>query len=100
MSDNPYFSSIPHTIDYTSLLHLLHLLDELNVCRGNPDTNYLSMAEACKGKFFATYSDAKAYLDKFPVRLNGTLYQATVRTSSYSLVITSGKCDSCKLYRP
>ena len=85
MSDNPYFSSIPHTIDYNSLLHLLHLLDKLNVCPGNPDTKFVSMAEACKGKFFATNSDAKAYLDKFPVRLNGRLYQATVRTSSCSL---------------
>ena len=93
-------SSIPRTIPHTSVLHLLHLLDELNVCPGNPDTNFVSMAEACKGKFLATNSDAKAYLDKFPVRLNGTLYQATVRTSSCSLLVTSGKCGSCKSYRP
>ena len=57
----------------------------------------MSMMEACKGIFFATNSETKAYLDN---RLYGTLYQATVWTRSCSLVVTSGKCDSCKSYHP
>ena len=62
--------------------------------------SFVSMAKAFKGKFEATNSEIKAYLDMFPVKLGDAPYPATVRTSSCSLVIMSGRCESCKSYRP
>ena len=100
MSGNPYFSSIPHTIDYNSLLYLLLLLDELNVCPGNPYQFCVHGGSMQEYFLCNQFRYQGLYLDKFPVRFNGSLYQATVRTLSCSLVVTSGKCDSCKSYHP
>ena len=98
VSNNPSFCSIPVVLDYSSLLNLLQLLDALTIlCPGHPDASFVSMAKAFKE---ATNPEIKAYLDMFPVKLGDAPYPATVRTSSCSLVIMSGRCESCKSYRP
>ena len=96
----PALQSVPQILTSDSLNNLLQLLDRLHVCCGQPDSHFISMVNAKKGKIISSNGNVAASMDQYaPVALNGAHYRATVRTGSCELVSTSQKCSSCKSYR-
>ena len=92
--------SVPKVLSSTSLNGLIELLERLHVCCGQPDSHFLSMIEAKKGRIVSANGNVSAYMDSYsPVSLNGQLFQKTVRTSSCELLSTAQKCSLCKSYR-
>ena len=92
--------AFPGTLSSESLRDLLLILDQLHVCCGQPDTHFVSMVNAKKGKILSSDGKVAAIVDSYaPVGLNGEHYLATVRTGSCELVAKSQKCVSCKSYR-
>ena len=92
--------SVSQTLTSDSLNNLLQLLDCLHVCCGQPDSHFISMVNAKKGKIISSDGKVAASIDQYaPVAINSEHYQATVRTGSCEMVTTSHKCSACKLYR-
>ena len=59
------------------------------------------MATAHKGVFVSGSEVEKARLEKdFQVILNGDVYHQTICTTTCILLVSQGKCSSCKSYRP
>ena len=80
---------------------LISILDEACICPGNPDGQFLPMATAHKCVFVSGSVEEKARLEKdFQVILNGDVYHQTIRTATCSLLVSQGKCSSCKSYHP
>ena len=80
-----------HYDRYLSSLHLilnnlLQLLDRLHVCCGQPDSHFVSMVNAKKGKIIS--SDGASIDQYTPVAINGEHYQAKVQTGSCEMVST------------
>ena len=75
---------------------LISLLDRVSVCPGNPDSHFLAMADARKGKFPTAAID-----ESIPVIINGKTHSRTVRTNSCQIVVavSDTRCSSCKSYR-
>ena len=98
---NTPLSGISSTQSPLSLQKLISILDEACICPGNPDDQFLPMATAHKGVFVSGSGEEKERLEKdFQVILNGDVYHKTIRTTTCSLFVSQGKCNSCKLYRP
>lgn len=92
--------TVPQSLTTDSLNNLLKLLDHLHVCCGQPDSHFISMITAKKGKIISSDGKVAANIDQYaPVTLNGEHYRVTVRTGSCELVSKSEKCASCKCYR-
>ena len=89
-------SSIPVYLDTKSMPQLISLLDRVSVCPGNPDSHFLAMADARKGKFPTAAID-----ESIPVIINGKTHSRTVRTNSCQIVVavSDTRCSSCKSYR-
>ena len=76
-------------------------MDKCTVCPGNPEKRFVEMADSQKGQFKDSHGRVTVQVDDdFLVRLNGTIYHRTVRTSTCSILCKGEKCDSCKTYRP
>ena len=59
------------------------------------------MATAHKGVFMSGKGEEKARLEKdFQVVINGHVHYQTICTATCSLLVSQGKCTSCKSYRP
>lgn len=96
----PALQSVPQILTSDSLNKLLQLLDRLNVCCGQPDSHFISMVKAKKGKIISCDGKVAATIDQYaPVAVNGEHHQATVQTGSCEMVTTFQKCTSCKSYR-
>lgn len=94
-------SNFPPNLDLPTLESLLAQIDRLNICCGQPDSHFVSMVNAKKGKILTGNGKVTARVDHYSnVILNGTLYSETVRTTSCELLTNFAKCTSCKDYRP
>ena len=70
----------------------------LQTCIGNPDDQYVSLVMSRKGKV-GRGQIASAFMDDFyPVYLEGTKYDATVRSSVCELLVKDKECNPCKSY--
>lgn len=87
-------SRIPAKLDCGSLGKLVAVLDSCTVCPGIPDTRFLEMADARKGKF-----ERATVEDGFSVMLNGETYPRTIRMNSCQLLVHGAKGSSCKAYQ-
>ena len=93
-------SNFPKQINYGSLLQeLLTKVNELHVCAGNPDKNFLSLMDRRKEKIKNGTCES-AFIDSFfPVFVDGESCERTVRTTKCEMLVCEHKCDSCKAYR-
>ena len=82
-------TSFPFTISSESLTTLLSRLNTLSICIGQPDSHFVKMVSAKKGKVVSQDGQTVAYVDE----------GNTVRTTNCELVSQSSKCQSCKAYR-
>ena len=71
-------------------------MKKLNVCCGQPDSHFLSMMKAKKGKIISADGNVRAYLNQYaPVIFNeNCCYQATVQTMSCELLTTGDKINA------
>ena len=91
--------TLPKGLSVESLNFLLQQLERLHVCSSQPDSHFVSMVNARRGKILSHDGRVVAYTDNCSVALNGQLYPITVRTSSCEVISTSEKCTACKAYR-
>ena len=97
---NTPLESIPLILDPQSLQKLISVLDTARVCPGNPDEQFITLANAHKGEFKMSTGEIKARVEKkFIVEADGDVYKQTIRTTSCSLLVGQGKCSNCKSYR-
>ena len=82
-------TSFPLTISPESLTNLLAQLNTLSICIGQPDSHFVKMVSAKKGKVVSPDGRIVAYVDE----------GLTVRTTDCEFVSQSSKCQSCKSYR-
>ena len=80
-------SNIPLQLNRACFKELIQNVDQLNVCVGHPDSDFIVFADSRKGKFIGKDGSIAAFLDHYaPVSTNGELFSKTVRTSSYLFV--------------
>ena len=71
--------SVPQFLTSDSLNNLLQLLDRLHVCCGQPDSHFISMVNAKKGKIISSDGKVAASIHQYaPIAVNGEHYRATV----------------------
>ena len=93
-------SSIPKKLTPATLITLLHLLDSLNICAGQPDNNFVAMITAKKGVLKARDGSTVATLDKYaPISQNGQVVTQTITNVKCDLLTSKGKCYPCQVYR-
>ena len=91
---------IPLELCRTSFMELLQLVDGLNICAGQPDSNFIVFADSRKGKFISKDGSVNAFIDQYaPVCTNGEVFSKTIRTSSCELIVRGQKCSACICYR-
>ena len=91
---------IPVTLNATSTMELLSLIDTLNVCVGNPDPKFIALCEMHGGEFKAADGTLSSFKDDFPpIKFEGEVYKSTVRSTKCSILTEDIKCDMCKNYR-
>ena len=93
---NSAISNIGERLDVSSLQELVNILDQYNICCGNPEQQFLSLVESKNGSITQQNGVISAYLDKsLPVND----HSSTVRTSSCDIISKTPKCTSCTSYR-
>lgn len=91
---------IPSLLTPDFLLQLLHILDHCNLCSGQPDTHFVKMVKAKKGKVLTSNGKISAFVDDCIVIVDGEFIMGTVRSSECEIISLSSCCISCKAYRP
>lgn len=93
--------NIPDHLVPESLPSVVKLLDGCNTCMGHPDEEYCKLAKSHKGIFKDSSGKlVKASLDSTPFITSCQYHKETVRTTNCDILVTSGRCDPCKAYRP
>ena len=91
---NSAISNIGERLDVSSLQELVNILDQYNICCGNPEQQFLSLVESKNGSITQQNGVISAYLDKsLPVND----HSSTVRTSSCDIISKTPKCTSCTI---
>ena len=88
---------IGDTIDSNTLQQLVNILDQYQVCHGNPEEQFVSLVENRNGCTKRQNGSVSAYLDKL-LPVDGVSY-ATVRSMQCDLISSGSKCASCLAYR-
>lgn len=93
-------SHFPVHMSLENIPNLITTLDRLPICCGQPDLHFVEMLKARKGKIVSNRgNETVAYVDACPVKLNGTNYLETVRSSNCQFIGNFAKCDACRGYR-
>ena len=88
------------SLDVSHFQHLMHLLDQIQVCPGHPDEHFVKMTRAKKGQLISSSGDIAAYIDSSAhVELNGHNYSPTVTSSKCHILTPAMKCLECVSYR-
>ena len=88
---------IDDTIDSNTLQQLVNILDQYQVCHGNPEEQFVSLVENRNGCIKRQNGSVSAYLDKL-LPVDGVSC-ATVRSMQCDLISSGSKCASCSAYR-
>jgi len=91
--------AFPTKLDVRSVNNILHILENLKVCAGQPDPSYVTMVNSKKGKILSPDGSVAAQVDTVPVEFGGRNYSSTIRTSKCEILSKSTKCSVCTKYR-
>ena len=92
-------SSIQPQLNETAILELISLVDKVHICAGHPESKFVTFVESRKGKLFGKSGDVSAFVDHYaPVKVNGEIFQKTVRTSGCEMLVHGEKCNFCSSY--
>ncbi len=88
-------------VNQEKLCVLLTILENLNVCCGQPDLHFVKMVLAKKGAILGQDGRVSAFVDNEIVMLSGMVYQRTVRTGDCDILCPApgSKCSKCADYR-
>ncbi len=89
----------PTRLDVGSVNNVIHTLDKLKVCAGQPDPSFVMMVSAKKGKILSPDGSVAAQVDNVPVEFGGSNYDSTIRTSKCEMLSKYSKCSVCTKYR-
>ena len=91
--------SLPNPTD--DVQSLLSLIDNLNVCPGHPDEEFVRMVECKKGSIKSHNGKVVAELDNYAnVHFEGVSYESTVRPVLCELLTSkTTRCNFCLSYR-
>ena len=82
--DSSVFSNlatVPSVLDSGSFLAFLKLIDDLNVCVGQPDSRFIELLQQKSNEIVLPDGSRSAYIDDSAcVHYNDQCYSATVRT--------------------
>ena len=93
-------SCIPRKLDVASMMKLLQLVDKLNICSGHPEPKFVTFVDHKKGKLHNRTGKVAAFIDSYaPVHLHGEIFEKTVRTSEYEMLVHGDKSKPCSAYR-
>ena len=93
--------SLPHSLDDESAVFtVLNCVDHLRVCPGHPDKQFIELLHAKKGCIKSADGSTVASIDTCGVKLNGEIYNQTVRVAKCEILSQGVKCLECKKYRP
>jgi len=91
---------IPEQINTQTLTVLLLEIENLNVCPGHPDKQFVHMVNERNGRLLNSFGETAAYIDKeHSVDCSGERYSETVRTYNCQLLTNKHRCSSCVRYR-
>ena len=94
-------SSLPHSLDdENAVCTVLNCVDHLRVCPGHPDKQFVELLHAKKGCIKSADGSTVASTDTCRVKLNGEVYNQTVRVAKCEILCQGVKCSECKKYRP
>ena len=92
--------SIPSIIGCAAVNQLLQILHTSSVCAGHPDSEFVQLVAARKGKKITSPDGSTAaYLDENPVMMNGRQYERTIRSGKCEILSVKSKCPACVSYR-
>ena len=78
-STNDLLKPIPITLNQTSFIELLTIVDLSTVCPGNCDAHFTEMGHARKGNFETSNGETKAIVEEgSPLTLNGNTFTSSV----------------------
>ena len=79
--------SIPKQFNQQALTSLLLEIENMHVCPGHPDKQYVNMVKDRNGSLLNSSGEIAAYIDKeFAVDCDGERYSETVRTYNCELL--------------
>ena len=84
----------------TCLAAMVQKVDSLNICIGNPESNFVEICESHKGdKICSPDGSVAAFKDQCVLMHEGEQINHTVRSSKCDLIVGGSRCDSCRKYR-
>ena len=95
-------TSIPNELTPQSFSHLLHLVDRLKICIGQPDNHFVMMASSKNNILKSQDGSVMALVDDYaPLVVSSEVLTKTIRTVKCELLLDgdSMKCTACKAYR-
>ena len=99
--NNDVLRAFPPALNTSVLLNLINTLHTSNVCLGNHDDTYITLARQTKGKFLSTNGQIVAELeDLFCFVANGEIKHSTVRHINCHILLAKEKvkCLPCTNY--
>ena len=91
---------MPAILSPTTFLELFHLIENLIICTGQPDDEFINLLKLRKGKIVSPKGTISAYIDNNSFVSYDKFFLTTVRTAQCEVLVKTGTCKSCKLYRP
>ncbi len=78
------------------------MLNELKVCPGHPEDKFVEIIKAKKRGMKKKDGEQAYFVDDYaPVRLNGHMYETTIRPSNCEMLVNAiaSRCENCNSYR-
>jgi len=85
-------ATVPIILNPESFLAFLKLVDELNVCTGQPNPHFVALLQKKSNEILSSDGSRSAYIDE-------KCYPVIVRTLNYEILTNKEKCMHCKEYR-
>jgi len=94
-----YLASVPSVLSPRALSEMLELIESLQICTGQPDSDFVNLLQLRKGKIVSLQGTTSAYIDNTPFISKDKFNSVTVRTTQCEILTKTGICQSCKQYR-
>lgn len=100
-ADNPIIADCTSCLNSVTASMLLARISTLHTCPGNPESKFISLANAKRNcEFLSSGNEVVAYLDSNgSVKVKEKCYASTVRTAKCHLLTGGLRCEACKSYR-
>lgn len=99
-SESVLLKDFPSTVTGDIATNIIFTLSEANICLGNYDDRFITLAHTRKGKFLSHHGNLIAFLDEsFCVDVEGQQYSCTIRHCNCEILTQHQICLPCKNFR-